>query len=371
MELLNSFQDHEVLNAFKLALINTSENNHDNDSDKFYENVGRNFMNILRHKSDSSDDGLASNFGKMNIQNSTINEPSVISDFGDVIPIDLPETGKNVRKHQKWTTGEKRKLTAFLSNRNLNEISEEEWEDISLKLNRTRTSVFYKSKDMHKKLPNMNKKRKVIEEPLNIHNDTISEFSMLKPENSNMLVSIQSEPDSYVTESKRTKTDSLCTSRKKIIASVLQEMPGKCGSKINIFDAISKKYNIDLNTKSTLDYKGFQQCLCKYFKNEKGFYLIKTNSTEYESLEKRLKTMDDCTSWKEKTFFILNRFPNKRATIDELKLSIESLMNLSQNDKKKSIDSNLESWEKNLLKTLSRYDSIFDTSNAKTVYCMY
>jgi len=80
---------------------------------------------------------------------------------------------------------------------------------------------------------------------------------------------------------------------------------------LNIFNAISRKYNIDLKDKTSQQYKGFQQCLCKYFSNAKGYYAIKIDNPEYPSLNQRLNTISDCTSWKEKTFFILNQFPNK------------------------------------------------------------
>jgi hypothetical protein len=229
IELLNSFKDHEVLNAFKLALINTNvDQGEPNSSDFFYENLGKNFVNLLRHKSDSSDDGFNGKFGDMNIQSENSIEPSVVSDFGDIIPVDIEVTANNCRKHQKWTIGEQKKLMALLGSRCPIELIEKDWNDISYKLNRTKTSIFYKAKELYKKPPNLNKKRKVTENPLSSFNDDISQFSGAKNEREFNTMTIPSEPDITLDDtSKETKPDCLFVSRKKAIESVLDEMPNK------------------------------------------------------------------------------------------------------------------------------------------------
>jgi len=228
MDLLNSFKDHEVLNAFKLSLINTDMDDNSYNSDIFYENVAKNFIKLLRQKADSSDDSLVGRMDKMNIQSDNAYESSVISDFGDIIPVNFEEPNKGGRKHQKWTIGEQKKLTSLLNNKPINEITEYEWNNIAQKLDRTKTSVFYKSKELTKRAPNVNKKRKVMENPLSNVNDTLSSISMSRQEREFNTDTIQSEPDIFVEEASRdTKSDCLFISRKKAISTVLEEMPGR------------------------------------------------------------------------------------------------------------------------------------------------
>lgn len=365
------FKDQEILSAFKLAILHIETNNRSATSDEFYDNLGKSFISFLRNKPALSEDGLTNRLDNMNIQSECTFEPSVISDFGDIIPVNYDETYTSApRKHKKWTIGEYKKLTSLLDSRSMNDISDWEWSDIASKLDRSKTSVYYKAKEYFKKPMNPNKKRKVTENPVWNFNDASSNGSVLKQERGSSVNIHQMDTDIIADEPAIRETNPGCLflTRKKAIESVLEAMPDRWGSKSNIFKAISQKYNIDLNDNSSQQYKGFQQCLWKYFRNEKGYYALITGTTEYEAMNSQLKSINVCNSWKEKTFFILNQFPHKRAKIDEIKISIEYQLSLSSSDMSKSLDSNLATWEKNVLKTLSKHDSIFDSSNAKSVY---
>lgn len=89
------------------------------------------------------------------------------------------------------------------------------------------------------------------------------------------------------------KSDGSTISRKKLIQKALSEMENKRGTKAQIFNAISRKFDIDLHDKSNPQYKGFQQTLSKCFSHTKGFYAIKTSCSEYEALNKRLSALSN------------------------------------------------------------------------------
>ena len=50
-----------------------------------------------------------------------------------------------------------------MGDRNINEITDEEFEEISLKLNRTKTSILQKGEEIPLKIRGMNKKREITE----------------------------------------------------------------------------------------------------------------------------------------------------------------------------------------------------------------
>lgn len=78
--------------------------------------------------------------------------------------------------------------------------------------------------------------------------------------------------------------------------------------------------------------------------------------------------LDDCKSWKDKTFFVMNQFLNKRARLDEIKASIKKIAGNNKFLKEKVSDQDLVSWERNLLKIFSKHDTIFDTSYSKSIF---
>lgn len=179
MTLLNSFKDHEVLNAFKLALINSDHSHNPLEEDEFYQNLGENFISLLRKIPDPPSNDLERKLSEMNIHSESYTETARISDFGDIIPVDMEFESKNTRKHQKWSLAEQKKLTSLLNNRNLLEISKEEWEEIATKLDRTYASVIHKSEEIFGKIKNKNKKRKVLENPpalMNMENAPLMPF---------------------------------------------------------------------------------------------------------------------------------------------------------------------------------------------------
>mmetsp|Transcript_30186 Transcript_30186/g.26737 ORF Transcript_30186/g.26737 Transcript_30186/m.26737 type:complete len:369 (-) Transcript_30186:140-1246(-) len=366
MNLLNSFKDQEILNAFKLALLHTNHNSLANE-DTFYHEVGENFITSLRQSNEVINTELERKLSELNIQSESY-ESARISDFGDIIPVNFEFENDTFRKHQKWSIAEHKLLSNFLSGRNISEIIEDEWQDISNKLNRTYTSVLQKGKEIIGKTVYTNKRRKITEVPsIKTFNDSISSVSVNKIKDTpNTLTYSELEGQTELGRSQR--SDIFNGSRKKTIEQVLKEFPNKRGTKNQIFDAISRRFNIDLHNKSTPQYKGFQQTLSKCYPNTKGFYAIRTSSSEYEVLNKRLRTLDDCKSWKEKTFLILNYFPEKQAKLEEIKHHIEAIMsqNYSKNSHEYVEDMNV--WERNLLKIFSKHDNIFDTSNSKSIF---
>ena len=61
MNLMNSFKDQEVLNAFKLSLMNTDILDF-NSKNEFYEKLGINFINLLRMKVESTNSEIEKKF---------------------------------------------------------------------------------------------------------------------------------------------------------------------------------------------------------------------------------------------------------------------------------------------------------------------
>jgi hypothetical protein len=92
------------------------------------------------------------------------------------------------------------------------------------------------------------------------------------------------------------------------------------------------------------------------------------DSSEYEALNKKLKTIDSCKSWKDKTFFVMNQFPDKKANLDAIKGKIGQFVQNIYSDNDTAYKNELTVWEKNLLKIFSKHDCIFDTSNSKSIF---
>jgi hypothetical protein len=228
----------------------------------------------------------------MNIQSDSQPESRPISDFGDIIPVDLDMDLSNFNKQQKWTLAEQKKLSGFIGARNLKEITELEWIKISNKLGRTQNSVVQKAHEIFLRVPRINKKRKVTENPqLNSVNDTISIVSALKKDAFATTSLACSELDCQTDQARSERTDSLCISRKRAIETVLEKLPNRRGTKNQIFEAMQKEFDLPLSDKSSSQYKGFHQCLSKYFRQVKGYYAIKTASSEYEILNKNLRSL--------------------------------------------------------------------------------
>jgi hypothetical protein len=381
---LENLKDFEIVNAFRVAVMQAHDEEDILNPSEFYKIVGTNFMNLLTKKQIYPENELEQRLLEMNIQSDANTEKPmeevenwitslkkpILSDFGDIIPVNITVENETTRKHQKWTIGEQKKLASQIKSRNLSEIPDEEWALIALKFNRTIKSVKQKAKEVSMKPLASFKKQKIVEHPRNnFCEDTVfMEASKIGRENHTLL---NSEIDAY-TESKwpSLKSDCLFVSRKKAIESVLEKLPQKRGTKKQIFDIMAKMYNLSLDDKSSSNYKGFHQCLSKYFNHIKGYYTLKFTDPEFEVLNSNLRTLADCGSWKEKSFFILNQFPNKKARLNDIKLKVEELlrdtsMNLSESDRDISL------WEKNMLKIFSKHYNLFDTSNSKTIFYIW
>lgn len=92
------------------------------------------------------------------------------------------------------------------------------------------------------------------------------------------------------------------------------------------------------------------------------------DSPEYEALNRNLKTIESCKSWKDKTFFLMNQFEDKKAQIDQIKSKIELIVQKIHPKNEEAYKNDLKLWENNLLKIFSKHDSIFDTSNSKSIF---
>ena len=108
MSLLNTFQDQEILNAFKLSLINTDPDSDYLTEDAFYNQVGLNFISILRNAGRMRNNELERKLSEMDIHSESQNESSRISDFGDIIPVNFESENTTLRKHQKWSIAEQK-----------------------------------------------------------------------------------------------------------------------------------------------------------------------------------------------------------------------------------------------------------------------
>mmetsp|Transcript_3197 Transcript_3197/g.2916 ORF Transcript_3197/g.2916 Transcript_3197/m.2916 type:complete len:194 (+) Transcript_3197:158-739(+) len=181
-------------------------------------------------------------------------------------------------------------------------------------------------------------------------------------------VNTYSEVDNHVEMGKSQKSDFNSYSRKAIIEQALKELPQNQGTKAQIFDTITRRFEINLASKSSSKYKGFQQTLSKCFRNTKGFYTIVPYSEECGALQKKLGSFSECKSWKEKTFYVLNSFPNRQAKLDDIKSQIPIYVGQVHPSNSNEYRNEINLWEKNLLKVLSKHDNLFDTSNSKSIF---
>ena len=88
--------------------------------------------------------------------------------------------------------------------------------------------MFNKAKDIYKKAPNFNKKRKITETTVTNCIDTMSMVSQTKLETGFNTMSMPSEPDITVYDvPTKTQSENLYLPRKKAIETVLEAMPNK------------------------------------------------------------------------------------------------------------------------------------------------
>lgn len=288
---MNSFKDQEVLNAFKLSLMNTDILDF-NSKNEFYDKIGINFINLLRMKVESTNSEIEKKFWEMNIQSEINSDHSLIGDFGDIIPVEIEINNSDVRKHQDWSIGEQKKLIALIENRQFQAIEDSEWSLIASKLSRTINSVKLKAKSLIYKLPNLNKKRKIVENPLATYNETGSIISLSKTDRDMHASIVPTEFDNFTEEFERPlRCETPNVSRKRLIEQILSNLPGRWGTKNQIFDMIQEKFGINLDNKSTPQYKGFHQTLSKQFSFRRGFYSIRTSWFEYNELNERLRSL--------------------------------------------------------------------------------
>ena len=288
---MNSFKDQEVLNAFKLSLMNTDILDF-NSKNEFYDKIGINFINLLRMKVESTNSDIEKKFWEMNIQSEINSDHSLIGDFGDIIPVEIEVNNSDVRKHQDWSIGEQKKLIALIENRQFQAIEDSEWSLIASKLSRTINSVKLKAKSLIYKLPNLNKKRKIVENPLTTYNETGSIISLSKTDRDMHASIVPTEFDNFTEEFERPlRCETPNVSRKRLIEQILSNLPGRWGTKNQIFDMIQEKFGINLDNKSTPQYKGFHQTLSKQFSFRRGFYSIRTSWFEYNELNERLRSL--------------------------------------------------------------------------------
>ena len=84
-----------------------------------------------------------------------------------------------------------------------------------------------------------------------------------------------------------------------------------------------------------------------------------------------LTPLDKCHSWKEKTFFVLNQFPEKKARLDEIGSKITQVVSEAEAEGSQAYHDQINVWERNLLKMFSKHKSIFDTSNSKPIFYIW
>jgi hypothetical protein len=257
---LNNFKDHEVLNAFKLALINFDQSHNPTNDDQFYQNLGEDFITLLRKTPEPPSNELERKLNEMNIHSESHSESARISDFGDIIPVDMDFESGNTRKHQKWSLAEQKKLTSLVNNRNLLVISKEEWDEIATKLDRSYASVLHKAEEIFGKIKNKNKKRNVLENPpATINIESKVQMPLSKNCNDSSPPIQCQDIDSQTDLMKSERSDALLLSRKRAIETVLSKLQNERGTKNQIFDAIIRTYDINLHEKSSAQYKGFHQ----------------------------------------------------------------------------------------------------------------
>lgn len=164
----------------------------------------------------------------MNIQSEINSDHSLIGDFGDIIPVEIEVNNSDVRKHQDWSIGEQKKLIALIENRQFQAIEDSEWSLIASKLSRTINSVKLKAKSLIYKLPNLNKKRKIVENPLTTYNETGSIISLSKTDRDMHASIVPTEFDNFTEEFERPlRCETPNVSRKRLIEQILSNLPGR------------------------------------------------------------------------------------------------------------------------------------------------
>ena len=111
-------------------------------------------------------------------------------------------------------------------------------------------------------------------------------------------------------------------------------------------------YSIKLVKLSAM-YKSLQQALSKFFEKSPQEYMLNPE-TDYSAFQ---LGPDPCM--KEMLVAVLLQLPQHKGHIQEIKGTMMELFGPRIRQEEKKADSNLQQWEKTILKTLSRHKAIF------------
>lgn len=143
------------------------------------------------------------------------------------------------------------------------------------------------------------------------------------------------------------------------ICDALVELPSKKGTKEQIIQKISEKYN----KPQTELKKGVEQCLSRKFEKFPGTYKLKPDVRFIDKITK-LSTVKD-----KLVYLLQQKFAYESATLNQIKEAYFIEFNPQENEMNEKIllEGNQQTWEKTIAKTLLKNDE-FDKTNSKTQY---
>ena len=144
-----------------------------------------------------------------------------------------------------------------------------------------------------------------------------------------------------------------------LIAQALDRLPGRCGTKLEIFQMIkvlSEEQGLNPRRESSL-----QQTLSTRFKRMAGFYSLTKEGWQTVSEMKKASTM------KGKCLYVLGELGG-RGSIKEIK---EKMIELFEGELNHSVKSgHMSVWESTMLKVLKGHKKEIDSSHNKAVFGM-
>jgi len=241
-----------------------------------------------------------------------LNNPS-ISEYDELCQSvgmsDVSSSFTAKRNHKKWTKAEETELMNVIEGFGGNKISEEKWDELAMKFDRTVCSLHAKVKSLKRK-----------------------QIATLCP---------KEEPRTY----------------SEMIVSILNSLHNQTATKEEITLLICQRYNI---SKSEVE-KSVLQCLAKKFERCPGIYRLK-KGVEVPPSKDAAKN-----SIKDRLIYILNELsPSGEGTLAQIRLKYQQEFP-DDLDTRISANSNQAVWEKTISKTLLKCVE-FDKSKAKTKY---
>ena len=147
----------------------------------------------------------------------------------------------------------------------------------------------------------------------------------------------------------------------------MESLPQRQGTLAEVITAVEAVTGEKVG-KGSKEYALYRQMLSKCCRKEKGEYRLGENARE---VAERCRERDACRSVKDRLVHIFRwDLGGRGASLPLLKERYADVFGLVVGEMKTTAESNLQLWEKNILKTLSSCNGLFDSSRAKTIYSL-